>query len=658
MVDSTRPGGEGDPTPRSGPKAARSSSPLARLRDALRSRPLLRRAGLALALVAGLVGLGAAIAPWIFSPLALIEEVAGQMRASTGLFIATKGRSTFALLPRPHILMEGVAFADQSGGLTIEADQLIGNLSIPALLAGRLEMSAIGLARPRVALDLERKPLLASGAAARAAQTRPSSPEAQKADQARLNIIAFVDGALRVKGIGGETVFEHVDATLDWRKIGAPATLTGSFSWRGERPQILGWVARPGALLRGEQSPVTMRFDSDGAHIELEGVGQTSPKPRFTGRVTAAAPSLAQALDLFDLHAPLPGPFSNLRVVATASLGRDDLQLSDLRLVADDNEFIGSLSLRNEDERPRLQADLSSNFVSLKPMLADVPALTGADGQWSRDAFDLPDLTGADVDLRLYAAHARLARLALDGASFSLTLRGGRLDLALSEAHAYKGKLRAQATFSSPEPDTVEIRATAQTTRIDAGALLWDVAARGDLSGLLDSSITLAATGDSVAALMRDLDGRAQATLTEGEIAGIDIERALRRLDKQPLSSALDIRSGRSTLHKAAATLAIVKGAAEVENGIAEGPGFSLQVSGATRIADRALALKALAREADSSGTPREKGLQIGFELTGDWSEPIFVPDARALIKRSGAAAPLLPRGEPKPPEPETKDDP
>ncbi len=645
MSHPTRSGSEADPTPRPG---LRAPYPAPR-KDALRAR--LRRAALAAAIVALVVALAAVAAPWVFSPLALIEEVASQMRASAGLFIATKGRSSFALLPRPHIRMEGVGFADEGGGLVIEAEQLVGNLDIPALLAGRLDMSALALVRPRAVLDLGRKPLLASGAAARAAQTAPSSPEAQKADQARLNIVAFIDGALRVKNAGDEALFEHVDATLDWRKIGAPATLAGSFSWRGERPKILAWAARPGALLRGEQSPVTMRFDSDGAHVEMEGVGQISPKPRYTGRLTAAAPSLSQALRLFDLHAPLPGPFENLRLVATASVGRDDLQLSDLRLVADDNEFIGSLSLRNEDERPRLQADLSSNFVSLKPMLADVPPLTGPDGQWSRDGFELPDLSGADVDLRLYAAHARLARLALDSATFSLTLRGGRLDLALSEAQAYKGKLRAQATFSAPAPDTVEVHATAQTTQIDAGALLWDVAARGDLAGRLDASVSLAAAGDSVAALMRDLDGRAQATLTEGEIVGIDLERALRRLDKRPLSSALDIRSGRSTLHKAAAMLAIVKGAAEVETGLAEGPGFSLQVSGATRIADRALALKALAREADSSGTPREKGLQIGFELTGDWSEPNFVPDARALIKRSGAAAPLLPHDGSAPPE-------
>ena len=41
------------------------------------------------------------------------------------------------------------------------------------------------------------------------------------------------------------------------------------------------------------------------------------------------------------------------------------------------------------------------------------------------------------------------------------------------------------------------------------------------------------------------------------------------------------------------------------------------------------------------------KPLQIGFSLTGGWDDAVFAPDALGLIRRSDAAAPLLPKDAP-----------
>ncbi|WP_159728537.1 AsmA family protein [Methylosinus sp. Ce-a6] len=596
--------------------------------------------------VAAALALGAALAPWTFSTSALLEEISGQLSSSSGLYIAAKGRSTFSLLPRPHITIDSIAFADPAAALTIEAERLHGNVRLPPLLAGRLELADVELIKPSIEIDLDRKPMTSAGAAVRAAAARPSTPEAEKADRARLGGVSIVSGVARLKTAGGEETIQDIDATLDWRTVGSPATLDAAFSWRGERPRAILWVLKPGALLRGEQTPVTARLDSESVRLEAEGFGQLGAKPRYTGRLSASSPSLRHALGLVNVSAPLPGPFENVQLSAKASVGLRDFQLSDLKLSADDNEFEGSFALRREGDKPIVHATLASNFVSLKPIIVDLPPLAGADGQWSRDGFSLPNILDADVDLRLSATRARILRLNLEDAALSLLLRGGRLELALAEAQAYKGTVKGRATFAANAAGALEFHGGAQLSGVDAGALAWDLAARPDLGGALDASLALDATGDSVAQLMRDLDGRASFTLTEGEVGGIDLERALRRVDKRPLSSAMDIRSGHSLVDRASATVKIVKGTANIEDGQAHGPGFSLAFAGQTRIPDRSLALKAQASEADASGKPREKGVQIGFDLSGPWDDPVFAPDAAALIKRSGAAAPLLPRGD------------
>ncbi|ATQ68024.1 MULTISPECIES: AsmA family protein [Methylosinus] len=605
----------------------------------------LSRGWIAAMLAAAVLALAAAIAPWTFSTGAMLEEIAGQIEASSGLRAAAKGRSTFSLLPRPHIAIDDVAFADPSFALTIEAERLRGNVRLLPLLTGRLELANAELLRPRIRIALDRKPMTASGAAARAAAARPSTPEAETADRAPLGSVAILSGAVAVVFEDGrEERIDMIDATLDWSSVGAPATLDAAFSWRGERPRAMLWFQKPGALLRGEASPMMMRIDSVSLRMEADGVAQSGPKPRFTGRLSASSPSLRDALRLADVSAPLPGRFENVQIAAKASVGLRDFQLSDLHFSADENDFEGVFGLRHDGDRPILHGTLASSFVSLKPMIADAPALIGPDGQWSREPFVLPDIKGADVDLRLSAARARLLRLNMEDAAISLMLRAGRIEVALTEAQAYKGTIKGRVTLAANAAGVLELHANAQTQAVDAGALAWDLAARPDLGGNLDANIVLDAAGDSPAEMMRALDGRASLVLNEGEVGGIDLERALRRADKRPLSSALDIRSGHTLVDRAGATIKISKGAAAIEDGEAHGPGFSLAFAGSARIPERGLAIKAEAREADAAGAPRDNGVQLGFELSGAWDEPSFALDAAALIKRSGAAAPLLPR--------------
>jgi AsmA protein len=593
------------------------------------------RAGLIGALcLAVLATLAAALAPWTFSKTALIDAIRGEIYDSSGLYVAVKGQTAFSLLPRPRIVVEGVALANPAAFAMIEAERLSGDLRLLPLMTGRIEFGRITLARALVTIDLGKS----SGAGPLAAASKPRA-----ATTARLGDVSLIDATVRLRDGEKEVSLENLWASLESRGPAAPATLRGGFDWRGERMQGFLWVARPEAIPHGDTTPLSLRLDGPPLTIEAEGMAQSDVKPRFIGRLTASAPSLRQAFAMFDLSPPLPGPFDNFKLAATASLEPDSIQLSQLRVSADNNDFEGAAELRREDERLNFQANLSSGNFSLRPMLAYLPSLSNGDGQWSRESFDLPDLSRADIDLRLSAAHARLARLSVDDAEFRLTLRAGRLELALERANAYKGSLKARATFAPGAQDAVDIHASAQTAGVDAGALLWDAIAREDIGGSLDSSVTLDSTGDSMAALTRELNGRASFTLSQGAIAGVDFERALSRLDKRPLSSAIDIRSGRSSVEKASATIKIVDGVAEFEDGQAFGPGFALAFVGSTRVSDRGLALRARAIEADADGAPRQGAREIGFDLVGSWDEPSLALDAKALIRRSGAAASLLP---------------
>ncbi len=594
----------------------------------------------------GVCSAAIAVAPWLYSSTAAQSAIAAQLQDATGLYIQAHGKPRLLLAPRPSVSIEGVAFADHNGALVIQAEELFGGLKLLPLLSGRLDVDSITLIRPRIKVDLDQKPIDAPGAAARAAATQPASPAAQKADNFRLGVLNLVDGSLRLRRNGKDYAADRVSATLDWRKIGEPAALTSAFDWRGERLQLILWVARPGILLRGDPSVVTARLDGENLKLEAQGVAEASANARYAGRVAGSAASVREALTLFDLDAPLPGPFGDARLSAQAVITAREASLKDLLVQVDGNAFEGDLTLRDDDGKPRLTAALKSDFVALKPMLADAPPLLGPDGQWSREPLDPPNLSGVDVDLDVTARHARLGRLTIDEARIFLALRDGVLDLSLAEARAYRGALKAHATFK-PADGALAVHASAQTAGVDARALLWDALGTQTLGGALDSSLALDASGAAVADMMHSLNGRFSAALSDGEITGVDFERALRRFEKRPLSSAQAARSGSSVLQNARLSLLIENGVGALSEGAAHGPGFALRFEGSANLAERILALKAAAQEADAAGKPRDKGLQIAFDLAGGWDELRLAPDPQAFIRRSGAAAPLLPEAPP-----------
>jgi AsmA protein len=87
----------------------------------------------------------------------------------------------------------------------------------------------------------------------------------------------------------------------------------------------------------------------------------------------------------------------------------------------------------------------------------------------------------------------------------------------------------------------------------------------------------------------------------------------------------------------------MAQGVAEVEEGAMRGSQIALYFSGRANVAERSVDVHASANRAGSDG----KALQFGFSIAGPWDDPALVPDAEGLIRRSDAAAPLMPSSAP-----------
>ena len=78
-----------------------------------------------------------------------------------------------------------------------------------------------------------------------------------------------------------------------------------------------------------------------------------------------------------------------------------------------------------------------------------------------------------------------------------------------------------------------------------------------------------------------------------------------------------------------------------VEDVKIEGSAVRLALAGSASIPARELDLKGTASLVTAS-KPGATPFELPFIVQGSWDDPIMLPDPEALIRRSGAAAPLL----------------
>ncbi len=589
-----------------------------------------------------LIAIAAAVAPWAFSNAALREEIAAQIRRKTGLAVNAQGHAVFVVLPQPHVNIDDVSFADGAGALRIGVRYLKVYLRLTSLLTGRIEITSATLLQPDVQMDLDRAPVLPDSVIAHAAGAPAASADASPANEQRLGSVTLVGGRARLAGkrLPESVTIEAINVTLDWRKFDAAAILTGQAQIGGESTAIAVWLASPAALLRGEQSPLSIKIGAPSLALSLDGGVASGPKWQFSGHVHAAAPSARALLEKAGYRIPLPGPFSGFDATCSATLSAQSAVLSELSLRFDGNEFEGAVAFQPRDTLPVLSGTLATNRLSLQTFLSSFPSAAARDGQWNRDPFEFTGFGPADLDLRISAAHMLFSHFEIEDAAFSIMRNSNRLELALAGAKAYQGTLKGRVTFDL-EGDRLNMKAAGAVEGADFSAFSFEALGWPEFAGTLDGTAALESTGASVSELMRNLEGSAQIGITQGQLGGINLESALHRIDKTPLALLADIHRGRTAFDRAVISLRFTNGVAGLEEGEVESPALRLALKGSVDFGERGFDLHAIAKPASVAVSGKEAP-DFKFDIIGSWDDPAFTPDVRGLIRRSGAAAPLF----------------
>jgi AsmA protein len=585
----------------------------------------------AVAIVA-ILALALVALPYLVSGQQIRGVASRAIQSATGIVPRIDGPVRLVLLPRPAIQIQEVSLNDGSiNGPAVGALQA--SLQFWPLLFGELKVATLTLERLRLAIEFSSDGRLLAGL--------PINP--QIANDQDVPELRVVKGSvlIRIQGRDRDEIISGVDASLNWS--GASLTATGSFMIGQKLANGTLMIADTVALAKGQRSALRLRIEAEPARLAYEGgISLQEAVLHGEGSLSADGRSLRDALALFGTSVPSPTGFGRFSVKSKVSLTPIAFTFTNLSLELDGNRADGGLIWKRDASRPILQGTLASDVTDLSIYQSPFRLMAASGREWNPAPIQISLLHNFDLDLRLSSGKLIAGKIEIGKVAIALGAKNRLFTAAIGEAQFYGGTLRGNASWNASE-EIPSLRLDASFNNFDLERGLGGLSGFRRLEGKGSLALAITARGRSVKEVAEAISGKAELAMKQGALAGINAESVLRRLERRPLSSTGGLRGGRTPFERLTGSLAIDKGMANLSVLEIESPILKINLHGETSIPRREFDLRGTA---SLIRAPQAGSQQIAFDLPflihGNWDDPYLLPDPDALIRHSGAAAPLL----------------
>jgi AsmA protein len=585
-----------------------------------------RRVVLLIALIA-LAVLGTAASPWTLPGGGLAAELTRHVKDKYGLDLTVKGRSTFAVLPIPRVKFENVMLQFPDQALKAEGGTLRGELRLLPLLFGRIELSDFDLTETRIT---------ASFGAMQSVKWTEMVKDRTSETYARRLIVS--KSTLRWTDLK-EANLDQLNLVIRWADAAEPLTMSGSAAWRDEVISLDQASVFPDLLASDRISPFTLALTSPSVRLTAEGEAQLGETPRIAGESTVRAKSVRDFTRWSGVELPFGSLLRAVSVAGDFSMDRRRLSWPAVSVALGEDKLVGTMGVRFDTDRPVITGTLAADTLNLSDLFAPFSQARTSSGSWSEETIDLTRATGTDLDLRLSAASASLGRLSLDDMAASVLVQPGRIEASIGRAGFNDGSLKGRLSLVK-QNGQVELKSQGTFAGVKIAPFLAAMGEPRWITGNADGQFTFEGLGKNPADVIRQAQGRSSIEVTNGEIVGIALDDALRRVEKRPLLASLNWKGGRTPFDKAQAQVVVRNGVGEIAEARLRGPAVQADLQGQVLLVDRQLSMTANVSPADA---PAGQSPALVFNVVGDWDNVAVSPQVRSLIERSGAAKPLFP---------------
>jgi AsmA protein len=573
-------------------------------------------------------------------PAATVRNaVQSEISLVTGLDPALGDDISLSLFPSGSVRFHNVRLGNAAGEPAVAADELIARLRYFPLLFGRIEIADVTLVRPTIKVAFS-----AAGesnwSGLISSLARALAPNADRSTS--FSEIGIQDGTVIIDDAraNGPERLEGLEFQVAWPSISRSFGANGHFVWHNEPVEASLTLSDFVAALTGDRSGLKVRLSSAPLTLGFDGAASGEPTLKIQGTLGIEAPSLRDALRWIG-NDKLPfGGFGRFALRAQSDIGGRVASLSNVNVELDGNRAEGALTISTAARR-LVQGTLAADSLDITPYVSGIRLQARNERNWNQLPITLDGFNDVSLDLRLSAGNIKISTARLGRTAVAANLRDGKLSITIGESQAFGGVAKGTLGLANAESG-VAVTSRMQFVDVDLDDCLGQVFGLHKVEGRGTLSVNLDGSGASVLAVTHALNGIATLNASSGALAGINIEQLLRRLERRPLSGSGDFRSGRTPFDQLAINLKVNQGVVSIDEMRITGPSVRLAVAGQASVPTRDLDLKGVATLV-STATSEE--FQLPFVVQGPWDDPIMLPDAQSLIRRSGAAAPLLGSG-------------
>ena len=598
--------------------------------------PGLKRLAIAVATLIAVVFVTLIALSFLIPAASVRDAVRSEIKAVTGLDPVLGDDISLSLFPSGTVRFRNVLLGDDlNGEPALTAAELTARLRYFPLLAGHIEIADVTLIRPTIKVTL-----LATGGSNWSRLISTLAHALEPADRtASFSEIGIVDGTVIVHDAGKDVTerLEDAEFQVAWPSISRTFGASGHFTWHGEPVEASLTLSDFLAALTGDSSGLKVRLSSAPLTLAFDGTTSDDPTIKIQGLLGVESPSLREAMRWAG-NDKLPfGGFGRFALRAQSDIGGGMASLSNVNVELDGNSAEGALAL-STDSRRLVQGTLAADALDLTPYVSGIQLLARNERNWNQLPIALGGFSDFNLDLRLSAASIKISTAQLGRTAVAATMHDNKLGLTIGESQAFGGVAKGTLGLAGADGG-VAVTSHMQFTDVDLDNCLGQVFGLHKIEGRGTLTVNLDGTGDSVLAVTRALNGTATLNASNGAFTGINIEQLLHRLQRRPLSGNGDFRSGRTPFDQLAVNLRVNRGVVSVDDMRIVGPSVRLTVGGQASVPTRDLDLKGVATLVSSASADE---FDLPFVVQGPWDDPIMLPDAQSLIRRSGAAAPLL----------------
>ncbi len=610
-------------------------------------------------------------------------QIAKQVEDATGRSFAIDGKVSFSLFPTLGFEANDVTFGNAKG----YTDEKMASLSavlvavkLMPLLGGNIEIDRFVLVDPVISLEVAKsgKPNWEFGEAGpgkakpapQAKAPEPSADADMGFDLAGLSLgeVRLSNGTVtyRDQTSGQAVKLSKIDMDLTLPDIAAPLLAKGSATWNGEAVAINLAVNTPETLLAGKKTPVDLQIDSKPVVLAFKGNLTNAKVLKGGGAVDLKVPSVR------NLAAWAGNPlavgetgFGPLQIKGSLGIQGARYSFADAQIAFDDIQGKGAIAFDGGGKVPHVKASLAVDRLDLNPYLprpagkagaseggasgtsagAAAPAGKGSSG-WSDAPIDATGLRAINADMDFRSGEILIRNVKIDKGAVTVTLKGGRATVALSELRLYGGQGKGTMALDA-SGKTLGVRQDFEIAGIQARPLLSDAVNVDFLEGGGNMTVKLASQGNSQRQLVSNLGGNGSFKFADGAIYGINVAEIVRQIGSLGLKSVLDPKSmkveQKTDFAELSGTYVINKGIAQNSDLLMLSPLLRMTGKGSADMPNRTVNYrvepKVVGTIKGQGGNKDLKGLTVPFTITGSWDKPQVTPDLAAMLQNDPKGA-------------------